>query len=287
MMRVALPLLVVALVLLPGRLAAEPVQRIVVIKSDGLPHDVIERTVRQRNARTGKSELPWIEHVFFAGGTRLANFYVRGMSLSGPSWSMLDTGQHLQIKGNVEFDRYTQHPYDYLNFIPFWLGNATRRRVDMWGTSRLDDFGIPILLDAYDFGERYQSFQLFQRGTRWLTLRDGLQNRVSSRRPRQLLDEWVLGIDTRGILSEQLERELIARLADPSVRYLDYYTTDFDHDAHHNRDRATHLVSLRELDALVGRIWTAISRTPEAPNTILVLLSDHGVNTEEPISPQA
>ena len=114
-----------------------------------------------------------------------------------------------------------------------------------------------------------------------MTLREGLQNRVTSRTAGQLVDEWYLGIDTRGILAEQLERELIAKLDDPRVRYLDYYTTDFDHDAHHNRDHATHLASLQELDALIGRIWTAIARTPQAAQTTLILLSDHGVNTDE------
>ena len=265
---------------LPAAVSGET-GRVVIIKADGLPHEAVARFVQERNPRTGKSWLPWIDHVFFQGGTRLSEFYVRGMSLSGPSWSMLDTGQHLQIKGNVEFDRNTFHFYDYLNFLPFWLDSATRSRGDMLGPSVLDDLGIPLLLDAFDFDERYQSFQLYQRGSRWMTLRDGLQNRLTSRSPRQLVDEWYVGIDTRGIVFEQLERELIAKLDDPRVRYLDYYTADFDHDAHHNRDHATHLTSLQELDALIGRIWTAISRTPQAKETTLILVSDHGVNTDE------
>jgi hypothetical protein len=277
---VRLLLVAAACLAIPAAARAET-GRLVVIKADGLPHEAVARAVQEKNPRTGKSMLPWIDHVFFQGGTRLSSFYVRGMSLSGPSWSMLDTGQHLQIKGNVEFDRYTQRPYDYLNFLPFWLDSATRRRGDMWGTSVLDDLGIPLLLDAFDFDERYQSFQLYQRGSRWITVREGLQNRVTSRTARQLVDEWYLGIDMRGILAEQLERELIAKLDDPRVRYLDYYTTDFDHDTHHNRDHATHLAALQELDALVGRIWTAISRTPQAAKTTLILVSDHGVNTDE------
>ena len=79
-------------------------QRVVVIKVDGLPYDELNRFVQERDPRTGKGLLPWTEEVFYRNGTRVANFYVRGMSLSGPSWSLLDTGQHLQIKGNVEFD---------------------------------------------------------------------------------------------------------------------------------------------------------------------------------------
>jgi hypothetical protein len=89
--------------------------------------------VRERDPRTGKSQLPWIEHVFYQRGTRVANFYVRGLSLSAPSWSIIETGQHLQIKGNVEFDRYTLQAYDYLNFIPFFIARIGGVRVDMPG----------------------------------------------------------------------------------------------------------------------------------------------------------
>src|ERR1044072_7477972 len=84
-------------------------KRLVVIKCDGLPYDVLDRFVKQRDPQTGKSLLPWIDYIFYQRGSRLSNFYVRGMSLSAPSWSLLETGQHLQIKGNVEFDRYTLH----------------------------------------------------------------------------------------------------------------------------------------------------------------------------------
>lgn len=260
-------------------------KRLVVIKVDGLPHDTVERFVRQRDARTGKSVLPWFDHVFYENGTRLANFYVRGMSLSGPSWSLLDTGQHLQIKGNVEFDRYTLHSYDYLNFIPFWLGNLGGVRVDMPGPELLDEVGIPLLADAYPYDERFISFQLYQRGTRWTTLQRGLQNKFA-RPPGELFDEWQLGLGGRDILNAQQERELVEKLADPKVRYLDFYSTDFDHAAHHNRDAATQLAALKELDALIGRIWTAVRRSPLSDETALVVVSDHGTNTDERVYSQ-
>ena len=95
-------------------------KRLVVIKCDGLPYDVVDRFVKQHDPQSGKSVLPWIDHIFYQRGARLSNFYVRGMSLSAPSWSLLETGQHLQIKGNVEFDRFTLHSYDYLNFFPLY-----------------------------------------------------------------------------------------------------------------------------------------------------------------------
>ncbi|MDX6695459.1 MAG: hypothetical protein QOF02_3062, partial [Blastocatellia bacterium] len=244
------------LLMLPFAAQAET-RRVVVIKVDGLPNDLIDRYERERNPRTGKSMLPWFEHVFYERGARLSNFYVRGMSLSGPSWSLLDTGQHLQVKGNVEFDRYTLHSYDYLNFIPLYIENIAQRRVDMPGVEVLDELGLPLLMDAFPRGERYISFQLYQRGVRWMTLGLGLRNRFTTRSPRELVDEWTMGFEGRSIVMEQLERELMEKLNDPKIRYLDFYSTEFDHAAHHNNDDQTHLLALQELDAVVGRVWTA------------------------------
>ncbi len=255
-------------------------RRVVIIKVDGLPGAEVDRFVRERDPRTGKSVLPWLEHLFYAGGTHVENFYVRGMSLSGPSWSLLDTGQHLQIKGNVEFDRFTLHSYDYLNFIPFWIENVGGRRVDMPGPEMLDEIGVPLLMDGYPYNERYVSFQMHQRGLRWTTLERGLKN-YFTKPPGELFDEWTLGLGARGLIYEQLERELLGKLNDPRVRYLDFYTSEFDHAAHHNRDRATHLAALQELDNLIGRIWTAIAHSQQAADTALVVVSDHGINSDE------
>src|ERR1051325_7911141 len=179
-------------------------RRLVLVKIDGLPHRLVDEFANETDPETGKSRLPWVKHVFYDNGTRLDNFYVRGMSLSAPSWSLLDTGQHLQIKGNVEFDRYTLHSYDYLNFIPFWVANVGGVRVDMPGPELLDEVGVPLLLDAYPYDERYVSFQLYQRGTRWTTLQRGLQNKFA-RDPRDLFDEWQLGIGGPSITEEPKE----------------------------------------------------------------------------------
>src|SRR5215204_1822562 len=125
--------------------AVAQTKRLVVIKCDGLPYDVVDRFVKQRDSQSGKSVLPWIDHVFYQRGARLSNFYVRGMSLSAPAWSLLDTGQHLQIKGNVEFDRYTLKSYDCLNVFPLYVGAIVGARVDMPGVEILDSLGVPLM----------------------------------------------------------------------------------------------------------------------------------------------
>ena len=68
-----------------------------ILKVDGLPDDLLERYVKETGGpgRDGHSRLPWIQHVFAQNGVWMDNFYVRGLSLSAPSWSLLDTGRHL------------------------------------------------------------------------------------------------------------------------------------------------------------------------------------------------
>ncbi len=88
--RKVIPLGVLFFLLAPA-LSFGQTRRLVAIQCDGLPYDLVDRFVKERDPRTGKSQLPWFDYIFYQRGTRLANFYVRGMSLSGPSWSLLDT----------------------------------------------------------------------------------------------------------------------------------------------------------------------------------------------------
>ena len=250
------------------------------VKVDGLPYEQIDRYVRERDPVTGKSRLPWFDYVFYNNGTRITNFYVRGMSLSAPSWSLVDTGQHLQIKGNVEFDRDTLHTYDYLNLMAFYMKQAGRGNVDMPGTEVLDSVRVPILMDAYDNYQWLPGGQLYGRGARVMTLKNAVESKFL-RHPGDLATEFVTGFDMRNVVENQFERELIAGLSDPRVRYLDLLTMTFDHTAHHNNDRDSHLAALQEIDGLVGRIWTAIQKSPLANDTALIVISDHGFNTDE------
>ncbi len=275
----------VALVLFSAVPGLAQVKRIVIIKCDGLPPAYVDRLVRERDPRTGKSQLPWIEHVFYQRGTRLANFYVRGLSLSAPSWSLLETGQHLQVKGNVEFDRYTLQAYDYLNFIPFFIARIGGVRVDMPAVEVLDSLAIPMLTDAYPHQERYVGMSLFQRGGRLITFQKSLENKFK-RGPKELFDEWTMGLDIRNSVPEQLLRDVIEKIDDPQIRYAELVMTDFDHVAHHNNDRESHTFALKQIDSVVGQLWTAIQKSSRADETALILVSDHGINTDERVYSQ-
>lgn len=254
-------------------LAAETT-RVVILKVDGLPPSVLEQ-----------HRLPNIENIFAQNGTTLDNFYVRGLSISAPSWAQLDTGRAPEIRGNVEYDRYTLRPYDYLNFVPFYFSAGTGGRVDMRGVELLDGLGVPLLLDHFGIHERHQAFQLLQRGVRWDTLKAALK-RFVAKAPGELLDEWIVGLSIGDSLNKQYEQDLITALKDPNIRYLDYFTGEYDHVAHLTNDAVSQGHQLEELDGFVGRVWNAIQEGPLAASTALILVSDHGMNTDTKVFSQ-
>lgn len=268
-------------VLVATTASAQGVKRVVVVKIDGLPGYFVDRFVKTRDPETGKSILPWFEEVFYKGGTRVPNFYTRGMSLSGPSWGQIDTGQHMQIKGNVEFDRYTLHAYDYLNFLPFQIRYGMKSKADMPAAEVMDQLQIPILADAFPYERRYTSAQLLQRGNSWEVLGSGFVNLYPGN-PGDMIDEWTIGLDWRHITINQTERDIVGKLAKrPEIVYFDYYDTSFDHVSHRNNDTASRLAVLKEIDRLIGRIWVAIQQSSRSHETALILVSDHGVNSDE------
>ncbi|MBV9404459.1 MAG: alkaline phosphatase family protein, partial [Acidobacteriaceae bacterium] len=267
---------------------SRPIQgrRLVILKVDGLNADLLYAAMRETNSATGKSRLPWFSHIFAENGTIFENFYTRGISLSAPSWSMLDTGRHTIIRGNVEYDRYTGHIYDYLNFFPFYLGYARNRIVDMLGVEVLDRAGIPLLIDSFPYAQRFQSFQLYQRGVRWTTLEHVLERRLSTK----VLFSMVESAGTSSLdqlLARQTETELKQALKGPEIFYADFYTGDVDHEGHATNQPAALFDVLKSLDGLAGRIWSEIQAEPLANETVFVVVSDHGMNNVPGVFSQA
>ena len=54
------------LVIVLGISAQAQAKRVVVIKVDGLPYEIVDRFARETDPETGKSRLPWFDHVFYA-----------------------------------------------------------------------------------------------------------------------------------------------------------------------------------------------------------------------------
>ncbi len=276
----------ILIAMLSNGVSAQGVKRVVIIKVDGLPGWVVDKFVKQRDPATGKSALPWFDEVFYKNGSHLENFYTRGMSLSGPAWGLLDTGQHLQIKGNVEYDRFTLHTYDYLFIFPYYLYYLAGKRADLPATEVMDELKIPLLCDAFPYERRYTARQLYQRGNSWENMASGFLNLYPGN-PKDFVDEWTLGFDMRNFTVDQTEKDIIDKVAThPEIDYYDYYDGSYDHRAHHNNDDASKLAVLKHLDSTIGRIWVAIQASSRADETALILVSDHGFNSEEKVYSQ-
>ena len=258
---------------------SEPVHkidRVVIVKVDGLPQRLLEQYAKSENGSI--PHLVNIERIFGRQGAWFENFYVRGLSISAPSWSMLDTGRSPEIRGNVQYDRYTLRPWDYLNPFPFYLGYALSKRVDMLGVELLDEQGIRLLIDRFPMDQRYQSPQLLQRGIRWQTFGSSVTNPFK-RGPRDIFDEWQTGFSISKSLNDVIEREIMAALKNPGIRYIDFFTAEYDHTAHLTADPVVTQHLLEDLDALIGRLWRGIEASPLAATTALILISDHGMNS--------
>lgn len=280
-------LLALAIVALISSFAhAQGVKRLIMIKVDGLPGYLVDDYVKKRDPATGRSMLPWFDEIFYKNGTTVSNFYSRGESLSAPAWGQLDTGQHLQIKGNVEFDRLTMRSYDYLAVVPYFTGYALNKGADTRGVEVLDQLGIPLLYDAFPYERRYTSNQLFQRGVSFENLGGGFIN-VFPRDRKDLIDEWTLGFDFRNATIDQSERDIIGKVSKrPEIDYYDFYDGNFDHISHHNSDMASRIAVLKRFDATLGRIWLANQGSTRADETAIVLVSDHGFNSEPDVYSQ-
>lgn len=270
-----------------GFAGAQGVKRLVVVKTDGLPFESVDRYVNQRDPKTGKSVLPWFDEIFYKNGSRVENFYTRGISLSGPAWGMLDTGQHMQIKGNVEFDRFTQQTYDYLRFFAFYFDNFTKKRADMPAAEVMSQMRLPLLVDMFPYEKRYHSPQLYQRDNPWLGMLGAGAVGLIPFNTTDFLNEYSLGFEYLRMTVLQNEREIAERvITQPQVDYFDYYDTNFDHVMHDNNDERSRLIELKKLDTTLGRFWTGIQASSRADETAMVLLSDHGFNAEEPVYSQ-
>jgi Type I phosphodiesterase / nucleotide pyrophosphatase len=259
-------------------------ERVVILKADGLPFELLDSYVRRTDPYTGKSVLPWIDYVFYQHGTRIRNFYSRGLSLSAPSWALLDTGQPSVIKGNLELDRLTLQSYDYMNAFAHVVKNMAGHERPTPGVDVLDEQRLPLLSDAYTPAERRLSVQIYVRG---LPTGPGtMKGLFTLQNPKEWLDEWTIGIEKTPIIFEILERDLISKLKNPNVRYFDFLLPVYDHTAHINREPEAALHALQLIDTAVGRVWAAIEKTPLADRTALVLVSDHGMNSDPAIYSQ-
>ncbi len=250
--------------------------RIVVIKVDGLPQSAVDKYVSRVDQRTGRSVLLWIRHLFYDGGIRVANFYSRGISLSEPSWAIIDTGQHSIIKGNFEVDRNTGDSIDHLSFVGFYADSVRSRRVFPSGVEALDAARTPMTSDAWQFEDRDTGIQLLRRGTRWFDLLKVGVGPARNGSIGQRLGDLLIGVNEAEVWSKVAEESFIEALRNPQIRYADLYWPYIDEAIHDDNSEASVLGAFVKFDRMLGRAQQAIAQSGTAERTVLVVVSDHG-----------
>jgi len=262
------------------------VRRLILLKFDGLPFELVQRYVEERDPQTGKSLLPWIRRVFYEEGVVFEHFYTRGQSLSGPSWAMLATGRPQPLLSNVEWDRATGRMEDYLNNVLIQYDLLRGRRAHARAVEVLDERGAPLLEDLYEPEEKRIGLELIRRGTSWTALARTVRARFPHDSVEELLARVLGGPDSHEAFDMANEEHLLAHVRDPRFRYLSAFYTLFDHFVHTSNDEALIRELLRRVDRTVGRLYTAIREGPYAEETVLILISDHGVTTRPDVYSQ-
>jgi hypothetical protein len=134
-----------------------------------------------------------------------------------------------------------------------------------------------LSIDAFGYMHTRESFQLFQRGVYWPTLKHALRRHFSKSDMLATL-EHAGAPSFEEALDDETASELTSALQQAKILYLDFFTASLDHAAHATNDPAALYQVLRRLDTLTGRIWTAIQNSPMADQTIFAVVSDHGMN---------
>ncbi|MBI4484357.1 MAG: alkaline phosphatase family protein [Acidobacteria bacterium] len=253
--------------------------RVVLLKFDGLPFHLVDDNIDRLDSRTARRWMPWTRHVFYENGVRFPHFFTRGLSISAPAWCILDTGRPPAIRFSVEFDRATGAVEDYLNFATFYWDMLRRQRIYPRPVEVLDELGVPLFSDVFPAERTYSSIQLFQRSLRWMVLANVARRQFFHASPREYLYQAAGGMGFKNAFFEANEREFLYEIEHSGKQYLDFFSAMADKNLHNDNGPGAARHVVEELDQVVGRTFEAIQKSGISDRTILVLVSDHGMNT--------
>ena len=141
------------------------------LKVDGFPFATVDRFVRERDPQTGKSRLPWFDHIFYQNGTRLNQLLRARHESVGP---LVVFDRHRPASANQRQCRIRSRHSSHLRLPEFHAvllqAGVSRQSTDMPGTEVIDSLGLPLLMDAYDNYQRLPGSQLYGRGVALGTL---------------------------------------------------------------------------------------------------------------------
>ncbi len=312
--RAACLLLLLPLVTSVGR-AAKPDYsdrpgRLVLIKSDGLPPDLLaavamperseylrrlpyaeelQQAMEAYRKRTGREIiLPNIRRYFFENGVYAENTYSETLTLSAVAWSVIETGQPSVVKGHGTFSRDTSYVRSHLDGFRDTMDAMRHQGEKTSALWNLDQAGVSLVMDAYDLDRTWTSPHIYRRignrellveaGRRWLdNNQDGFGNIVRSHLSRLVTGidyiEWAQEMAGLFTARKILERDLTGA---EQYDYISPLFTLMDHQQHIDPHPKNLIHWLVKLDLLVGEIFGAVERSDRRERTVVALVSDHG-----------
>ncbi len=287
-----------------------PRRRLVLIKVDGLPPDLLaaaafperedgfdrlaygddlRRSIRVYQQQSGRQILlPNIRRYFYEGGTVFDNMYSATLTLSAVAWAVIETGQPSVIKGHGTFSRDTSYLRSHLDGFRDTIDAIRRGEGKTAALWNLDQIGVSLMSDAFEPARTWTGPQVYSRiahrellleaGRRWLhNGQEGVGNIVRSH-----LSRLVTGIDYSDF-NQELNADLTARkileeglTGEEEIDFVSPLFTVMDHQQHVDPHPENLIYWLVKLDRLVGTVFRAVEQSARAADTVVAMTSDHG-----------
>jgi hypothetical protein len=286
--------------------------RVVVIKVDGLSPFVLDAAVDPSSPSAEKLPYPvtWrraheetssvlararlvpnLESYFYRNGIRTETMLVGTLALSAPSWGMIDTGQASIVKTNSYFNRYSGELTSYLDQLreSMSVGRGAGRTTALW---QLDLLGVPLMIDHFSEDRVWASIQFYYRNrpidqlSKLMShlVRGGAENRNPFSWLRRHLNNQLTKPDYPEkhdyALAELTSQKILEKDVSGRERYdvLSVIFASLDHEFHVDPNYRNLLGWLVKLDNWVGQILAAVERSDRRDSTVVVLISDHGLD---------
>ncbi len=285
--------------------------RLILIKVDGLSPLVLDAAINPSDAAAGRLPhpelfreahshlrstlkrdrlLPNIEAYFYRRGVR-SSMYCATIPISTPSWGVIDTGQRSIVKTNCYFNRFTGEVKSYLDQVRESMSvvRGAPRTTALW---QLDLLEIPILSDYFPQERVWTSIQPFYRGRPTDQLSSLGTSLVTggekSKNPFRLIRRHVADSSYGADYPEKYDQSLASLAArkiletdiEGRERYdlLTILLPSIDHQFHVDPHYENILSWLMRLDGWIGEILAAVEQSDRRDSTLVVLLSDHGLD---------
>jgi hypothetical protein len=296
-----------------ARLDDRPPYRLILIKADGLPPDMmgavatgrpdlmarlpyaddLKDAMAEYRRSTGRVDiLPNIRKYFYEDGVVFDNVYSHTVTLSAVAWGVIDSGQPSVTKGHGTFSRDTCYLRSHLDGLRDTLDALWRRpgfgEFKTSATWVLDQAGVGIMLDAYDPLRAWTGPQIYRRiagrallaegGLQWLKAEGNSVGEIV----RGHLSRQVTGMDYTEFNQEMNSTITARRILDHDYSgqerydYLSPFFTLMDHQQHVDPHPINLVYYLTRLDWAIGNIFKAVGQSKKRDHTIVVLTSDHG-----------